>query len=105
MTDLGYFTWKYGSTGYYGEVSQTALNKWKAALVEEEEEKEEVITEQPKTRCELLRDKSWSIGMRSQEVRDLQDCMTDLGYFTWKYGSTGYYGQVTNDSLVNWRQW
>jgi len=46
-------------------------------------------------RCTELRNSQWTLGEQSQRVRELQDCMTQAGFFNWPYGSTGYFGPVT----------
>jgi hypothetical protein len=53
--------------------------------------------------CNSLKSQRWSEGETSPRVKKLQDCMTSLGYFVWKYGSTGYFGSVTKQALIRWR--
>ena len=85
----GFFTYAGGNTGYFGPITQEALNAWNESL-------------QPKDRCTELKDKEWEFGIRSEEVRELQECMRDKGYFDWPY-ITNYFGPVTNEALNEWR--
>ena len=88
MTDLGYFTYAYGSTGYYGPITQTALDEWKGLGVNVD--------------CNFLKTQIWKIGQAGQNVVELQDCMTDAGFFNYSGGSTGYYGPITKAALDKW---
>jgi hypothetical protein len=53
--------------------------------------------------CNSLKSQKWLEGETSLRVKKLQDCMTSAGVFNWKYGSTGYFGSVTKQSLIRWR--
>ena len=53
--------------------------------------------------CEQLKTQKYQMGESSQSVKQLQLCMQKLGLFVWKYGATGYLGNVTKESLVRWR--
>ncbi len=91
MRERGFFAWPYGDTGYFGPVTLDALTRWSAAL-----------NPKPVDRCDQLRDQSWEFGAVNNEVRELQQCMKDRGFFTWPY-ITNYFGPVTNEALNNWR--
>ena len=89
MRSRDFFTYAGGNTGYFGPVTQEALTKWREAV-------------KPKDRCEELKQKEWKFGVRSAEVRELQQCMKDKGFFDWPY-ITDYFGPVTNEALNEWR--
>jgi peptidoglycan hydrolase-like protein with peptidoglycan-binding domain len=87
MTADGVFKWKHGSTGYFGEVTKNAFVKWR----------------NQGSSCQDLKNAGWIFGERNDQVVRLQNCMTDAGTFNWKYGSTGYFGEVTKQALIDWR--
>ena len=89
MRARNFFTYAGGDTGYFGPVTREALEKWREAVT-------------PKDRCEELKQKEWEFGTRSEEVRELQECMKDKGFFDWPY-ITDYFGPVTNEALNEWR--
>ena len=86
----GHFTYPY-ITGYYGTVTESALNAYLAANASSG------------VSCSDLTSKTWSIGQSGDEVRALQECLTDSGHFTYYLGATGYYGSVTKSSLDAFR--
>jgi peptidoglycan hydrolase-like protein with peptidoglycan-binding domain len=92
MQDAGTFNWKYGATGYFGPVTQKALDDWKGQS-----------SGGGGGTCEDLKNKNFSLGEVSQDVRSLQGCMRSAGYFTWPYGDTGYYGPVTKEAHAKYR--
>ena len=47
--------------------------------------------------CDALTSRSWSIGNNGDDVVALQDCLTEAG----EYGSTGYYGPLTQAALAS----
>ena len=90
MRAEGVFNWPYGDTGYFGPVTQEALAKWKG---------QQVSTDN----CDELKNKNWTFGEKSENIRKLQLCMQDKGFFKWKYGATGYFGPVTQEALTKWK--
>jgi peptidoglycan hydrolase-like protein with peptidoglycan-binding domain len=97
MTKLGYFSYPAGSTGYFGSVTQAALTKWKAPVATNPPPVV-VVSPQP-SNCDTLKAKLWSIGTQSEEVRALQKCLQDQGFFSYPGGPTGYFGSVTQAAL------
>jgi hypothetical protein len=95
MTSNGYFKHPFGSTGYFGNVTQTALNNWKNGSSQP--------TAQNNNSCDNLKNQNYSFGETSDRIKQLQDCMTSNGYFKHPFGSTGYFGNVTQDALNRWR--
>ena len=53
--------------------------------------------------CEQLKTQKYQVGQSSEAIKQLQLCMQNLGLFVWKYGATGYFGNVTKQSLIRWR--
>lgn len=45
---------------------------------------------------------TYSFGTTSNQVKQLQNCLTTLGLFSFPGGSTGYYGNVTTASYNQW---
>lgn len=95
MTANGYFKHPFGSTGYFGNVTQTALNNWKNGGSQP--------AAQNNNSCDNLKNQSYSFGENSDRVKQLQDCMTANGYFKHPFGSTGYFGNVTQTALTRWK--
>jgi peptidoglycan hydrolase-like protein with peptidoglycan-binding domain len=91
MRAAGVFTWPFGDTGYYGPVSLEAFNAWTGggATVQ--------------FSCDDLKEQVWTKGERSERVRQLQGCMRAAGVFNWQFGDTGYFGDVTEASIIQWR--
>jgi hypothetical protein len=58
----------------------------------------------PQDNCQTLKNSSFAYGATSDKNKQLQDCMTTAGVYKWKYGSTGYFGDVTRDALAKWRK-
>jgi peptidoglycan hydrolase-like protein with peptidoglycan-binding domain len=97
MTKLGYFSYPAGSTGYFGTITQAALSKWKTATTVVVAPPPVIVTPNA---CEVLKAKTWSIGTQSSEVKALQQCLQDQGYFSYPGGPTGYFGTVTQAALA-----
>ncbi len=78
-------------TGYFGDVTnqalQTILNKNVSV----------------NTTCDDLKNKSWSIGQNGEDVKKLQKCMQDNGFYAYPEGITGTYGNYTSGKLIEWR--
>jgi len=113
LTMAGTFNYPFGSTGYFGPVTQEALQRARQLLVSNTQGSDQTNNQNsPNTsnnnsssdRCTELRNSQWTLGEQSQRVRELQDCMTQAGFFNWPYGSTGYFGPVTQEALNRWRQ-
>jgi peptidoglycan hydrolase-like protein with peptidoglycan-binding domain len=106
LTDTGHFRWPHGSTGYFGPVTQEALNKARSEIKNQDKNQTKNNQEgqnenpaKPETACDKLINSSWTTGQRSSKVKELQDCLTDTGHFRWPHGSTGYFGPVTQEAL------
>jgi peptidoglycan hydrolase-like protein with peptidoglycan-binding domain len=108
MRKVGTFTYP-TSTGYFGPISQQALNKW----LEQTGEKPvlEVVpapaptptpAPTPQNPCETLKTQTFEYGERSDRVKTLQQCMKDSGFFTYPY-ITGYFGSATQDAYTRWK--
>jgi hypothetical protein len=95
MTANGFFKHPFGSTGYFGNVTQTALNNWKTGGSQN--------VAQNNNSCDNLKNQNYSIGEKSDRIKQLQDCMTANGFFKHPFGSTGYFGNVTKDALSRWK--
>ena len=112
LTRAGTFNYPFGSTGYFGPVTQEALQRVRQLLVSNTQSSNQTNNQNSpisnnnssSDRCTELRNSQWTLGERSQRVRELQDCMTRAGFFNWPYGSTGYFGPVTQEALNRWRQ-
>jgi peptidoglycan hydrolase-like protein with peptidoglycan-binding domain len=95
MTSNGYFKHPFGSTGYFGSVTQTALNNWKNGSSQP--------VAQNNNSCDNLKNQNYPFGETSDRVKQLQICMTGNGYFKHSAGATGYFGPVTQSALNNWK--
>lgn len=82
LTNQGLYDWPYGSTGYYGEYTQSVMTKVRVG-----------------DNCGELITRNWVIGQVGDDVRALQTCLQGAGIYQWHYGVTGYYGAYT-DSLI-----
>jgi hypothetical protein len=87
LRNQGYFTWPYGNTGYFGQVTENSYKQWLSTNT---------------SSCNILKKQSYNIGERSARVVQLQACMRAVGIFTWPYGNTGYYGPVTAEAKGRW---
>ena len=58
-----------------------------------------ILNNQPSSQCQTLFNKQWKIGQEGQDVKDLQICLRNAGYFDWPI-ITGYYGEVTQNGLI-----
>lgn len=94
LITTGHFTLSGGSTGYYGSITQTALNDYKNSL-----NTNVVSGQSEKVDCDTLTSNSYYIGQQGVEVLDLQNCLIDTGHFTLSGGGTGYYGSITRTAL------
>ena len=101
LTTTGHFTYSGGSTGYYGNITQTALNAYKSSQdsTTTTPTPDITITTITQSKCDVLTSWSYYIGQQSDDVKDLQDCLATTGHFTFHGGSTGYYGSITDTAL------
>ena len=97
MTANGYFKHPFGSTGYFGNVTQDALNRWKNG-------NSQLASNQNSNNCDSFKSQNYTFGESSDRVRQLQICMTSNGFFKHSGGATGYFGNVTQDALNRWRK-
>jgi peptidoglycan hydrolase-like protein with peptidoglycan-binding domain len=82
------------NTGYFGPLTQDALNKWKTPVV---------VNQPPVAQgCDQIKTQTFTYGEKSDRVSALQKCMKDAGVFTWPY-ITGYFGSVTQESYSKWK--
>jgi hypothetical protein len=82
-------------TGYYGSITQTAHNQYKAANASTPST---TSTSTQTQTCQQLYARSWSIGQQSEDVKRLQQCLKEANLFAWPT-ITGYFGSVTNQGL------
>lgn len=82
------------NTGYFGPLTQEALNKWKTTSVNNSS-----LIDQG---CDQIKTEPFTYGEKSERVRTLQKCMKDAGVFNWPY-ITGYFGSVTQESYSKWK--
>lgn len=92
MKQAGLFSWKNGSTGFFGPVTQSSYNSWKGKT-----------SNDINYSCDNLKQQTWATGETSGRVKQLQICMQKAGKFNWKNGATGFFGTTTRQSLINWR--
>jgi peptidoglycan hydrolase-like protein with peptidoglycan-binding domain len=85
------------NTGYFGTVTKKSLADYKIKITPQAPQ-----PVQNTVNCDELRVRNWVGGAISQEVRQLQKCMRDRGFFTYSGGDTGYNGPVTQDALKAW---
>ena len=96
MTANGFFKHPFGSTGYFGSVTQSALNNWKNGS-------SQPAPQAQSNSCDSYKNQNFTFGETSDRVRQLQVCMTNNGYFKHSGGATGYFGPVTQSALNNWK--
>ena len=96
LSDEGYYTWPYGITGYYGPYTEEKLAD---SLNNSPIENSDDSGPETLSACDQLLQQSWSLGQQGDDVKELQDCLTDSGHFNYQYGSTGYFGTVTQSAL------
>ncbi len=82
-------------TGYYGSITKTAHDQYKAANVVQASP---VSVPATADTCQQLYARSWSIGQQNEDVKKLQQCLKDADLFAWP-SITGYFGSVTNQGL------
>lgn len=78
-------------TGMYGLITEKAHKNFNRD--------NGILNTTPTNGCIELFNREWRIGQEGQEVRELQVCLRDAGYFDWPI-ITGYYGEVTRAGLV-----
>lgn len=98
LKQTGHFVYPY-ITGYYGTVTKTAHQAYLRDNPPVIVNNPSPSAPTPQDRCQSLINKTWSIGQTSNEVKELQDCLTTSGHFKHVHGSTGYFGNVTQDAL------
>jgi peptidoglycan hydrolase-like protein with peptidoglycan-binding domain len=105
LKQMGTFTYP-TITGYYGTITQTALEAYKASpnYIVTPPPPVVVIPPAPADPCVTLKNQPWTIGQTGADVKQLQDCMTPGGYFSFAGGSTGYFGSITQAALVAYKQ-
>lgn len=96
LRKLGLFDWP-SDTGYFGNVTNEALNKYKNGSNSTSNSKS--TTTQPTSPCDILKTKGFKIGDENDEIKSLQSCLRKEGLFDWPT-DTGYFGPVTNKSLA-----
>ena len=92
-------------TGYFGNVTSRALDVARSVSGTAVAKPEPVVV-QPvpvANKCQDLKNSNWRIGDNGQPVRDLQQCLKDVGLFNWPGGITGFYGNFTDSKLKQWR--
>ena len=100
LRQQSFFNYPY-ITGYFGSVTKAALEAYRAA---NSAPPPVIVVAQPvPNRCQTLKNQSWSIGQEGGAVRELQDCMTKAGVFSYAGGSTGYFGSVSQAALARWK--
>ena len=101
LTSTGHFTYAGGSTGYYGSITQSALNAYRTSQNSTTAPAPSIPT--VTTSCDDLLSGSYSIGQQGSNIVQLQDCLTTTGHFNYSGGSTGYYGPVTQTALTAYK--
>ncbi|MGB7275283.1 MAG: peptidoglycan-binding protein [Geitlerinemataceae cyanobacterium] len=97
---LGYFPQEVRSTGYYGEITRTSVEKFQQASglpvdgIVDVATRTEIDRAIAKSQAEPTNNATPSIT-----TRELQDRLKALGYFPAKVRSTGYYGPITEESV------
>lgn len=107
LMEIRYFDWPI-ATGTFGQITREGqLAARKAFNLDNftpKEEIKEVKNEQSSDNsCQNLKNQNFQNGENSQRVKDLQACMRQEGFFTFGGGNTGFFGQITASSLVNWK--
>jgi hypothetical protein len=95
LVQQGLYKHSGGVSGYYGNYTNDTLNKYKAGVT--------VPIALPTVNdCGGKLGQNYSIGNSGQSIRELQNCLKDLGYFQWSGGSTGLFGNYTNEVYNKW---
>ena len=102
LKDKKYFD--YAITGYFGYITKSALDKYKNT------NSSSVVTNissnanysLPKD-CNYYKNSTWVIGQQNDQVKYLQQCLKDNGYYDFMGGITGYFGQYTKLALDQWK--
>jgi hypothetical protein len=113
MQDDGFYNWPNGFTGYYGPYTEDSFKKWIVASVKPVSAPDITATRATKIEsnqeskpadsdCTKLKFRSWKLGQSGDDVKNLQLCMKSEGYFKHVHGATGYFGEVTKSSLIEW---
>jgi hypothetical protein len=109
MQDDGFYNWPNGFTGYYGPYTEDNFKKWINSSVKSVSAPDITATIATKndqkpndTECTKLKFRSWKIGQSGDDVKNLQLCMQSEGFFKHVNGATGYFGDVTKASLIEW---
>jgi len=99
LRKLGHFPTDIDSTGYYGSITKTAVEKYLAS---------KVVIPAPVTTGQVLGVKitlvdeliaKTKLGTRSDDVKLLQTELRKLGHFPTDVYSTGYYGPITKTAV------
>ncbi len=104
LRTAGFFTFP-SNTGYFGPITQQALNKWLGIANPSPTPSPTPApapAPTPTNPCEVLKSQGFTYGERSERVKQLQQCMKDAGLFTYPY-ITGYFGSATQDSYTKWK--
>jgi len=119
LEDLGYFTYSAGPTGYFGNVTKTAVVKFQKAKnlspfpgfvgpgtrkALNESYGEVVVKEEKKTDVKYTFTSYLYLNNSGDEVLKLQQVLEDLGYFTYSAGPTGYYGNITKQAVTAYQK-
>ena len=83
------------NTGYFGPLTQEALNKSKGTVSFQDKVSANLS-------CDQIKTQTFEYGEKGDRVKALQQCMKDAGFFTWPY-ITGYFGSVTQESYSKWK--
>ena len=77
-------------TGMFGVITREALQNYRSD--------NGIITSLPTKACLNLINQKWQIGMQSNSVKQLQQCLREMGVFNFP-SNTGYFGPVTQEAL------
>jgi peptidoglycan hydrolase-like protein with peptidoglycan-binding domain len=102
MQQAGTFTYASGATGYFGPVTQAALDSWLGKSPTPVAQSSQSNSVSGSSDCSTLKGASWKYGQSGDSVKALQVCMRSAGVFVWPT-DTGYFGPVTEEALAKWK--
>jgi hypothetical protein len=111
LRQAGTFNFDGGNTGYFGDVTQKALTDYrvKRDLEIASLAKVQTIVQAPtvtilsainsKLLCENDLNSRTIRNEKNDDIRKLQQCLREAGFFRYEGGNTGFFGEITQDAL------
>jgi murein DD-endopeptidase MepM/ murein hydrolase activator NlpD len=93
----GFFSFAGGITGYLGSYTKSAIENY----VKAQNNPQPQAPTQSNT-CDNILGQNYSIGQSGDNIKQLQQCLTEKGLYTFSGGITGYFGPYTSSVLTKY---